>query len=349
MTGQFTDQYQITLNATEELARYRRVKLSGTRGAAYADAGEDSIGVVRALVASGDPAAVWLQNKQGTIPMVASGVISANALVYPANDGKITATVTGRAIGRALEAASGDASIIEVVPILHDLFSDVASVHGLFDDFNDMLLTGAERLWTGTQTDTGTITIIDSVGGVLQLEASDGSIGDNDESYAGTTNEPFLFANNKPLWFETRVKLGAADSDGANVMVGLVSAANAANSILDNGGGPLATYSGITIFKVDGGSAWQAECSIAGTQTTITLTAPGAPGTSYQKLAIEFIPTSSTVATVNIYVDGVLVGSTAAFTYTSATEMSAFVGVKNGGSTVNTTLHVDYVHVRQVR
>ena len=349
--AQFTDSHVIEAVAAEALAKYRLVRLSGTeRQVVYADAGEAGIGVTRAATASGDPVGVVLVTKQGSLPVVASGAISLNALVYPALDGKVTATVTGAAVGRWIStAATADGDIGEVLPLAQELFSDKAAAHGVFDDFTDMLLTGAERLWTGTQTDTGTITILDSAGGVLQLEASDGSIGDNDESYAGTTNEPFLFAASKPLWFEARVKLGAADTDAANVAVGLISAANAANTIQDNGAGPPASYSGITIFKVDGGSAWAAEASIAGTQTTITLTAPGAPGTTYQKLGIEFIPTSATVATVNIYVDGVLVGSTAAFTFTSATEMSAFVGVKNGGTAVNTTLHVDYVLVRQVR
>lgn len=354
--SKFIDVPYLTGLAGEALAKYRRVKMTagGTTSTpptvGYAGAGERGIGCTRALAASGDPVGVILDSKQGTMPAVAAAAITAMALVYPAANGKVSMVVTGQPLGRAVDAATADGDVIEVLPLAIPSFPDgMAGAFTIRDDFVDLLLTGNERLWTGTQTDTGTITLLDAAGGVLQLEASDGTIGDNDESYCGTTNEPFLFANGKPLYFETRVKLGAADSDGANVGVGLLSAANAANSLLDNGGGPPASYSGIMVFKVDGGSAWQAEASIAGTQTAIALTAPGAPGTSYQRIGIEFIPTSSTVATVNIYIDGVLVGTTAAFTYTSATEMSAFVGVKNGGTSVNTTLHVDYVLVSQVR
>jgi hypothetical protein len=350
MTVQYQDTSVLNLTANEDLAKYRRVKLTGDNLVVYADV-EDAQGVTRSAVVSGAPVGVAMLNKPGTHIMVAAGAISQNALVYPAADGKVTASVTGRAIGRWISAAAtADGDQGEVLAILTDMFSgDLAGVINVQDDFTQMLLTGAERLWTGTQTDTGTITILDAVGGVLQLEASDGSIGDNDESYAGTTNETFLFAAGKPLYFEARVALKVADSDNANVMVGLVSAANAANTILDTGGGPLATYSGAVFFKKDGGTAWEAEVSVGSTQINPTLTAPGAPGVTYQKLGIEFLPTSATLATVNFYVDGVLVGTTAAFTFTSATEMSLFVGVKNGGTTVNTTLYVDYVRCSQVR
>lgn len=353
--SKFTDSPALTALAGEAMAKYRRVKVSVAATTStpptvvYAGAGERGIGVTRAAVASGDRIGITLFNKQGTIPMVASAAITALSDVYPAASGMVTSTITGLSLGTALDSASATPDVVEVLPKLAEQFSDMAGKFQIRDEFVDMLLTGAERLWTGTQTDSGTITILDAAGGILQLEASDGSIGDNDESYAGTTNEPFLFANGKPIWFEAKVALKAADTDGANVLVGLVSAANAANTILDNGGGPPASYSGAVFYKVDGGSAWAAECSIAGTQTNPTLTAPGAPGVTYQRLAIEFIPTSSTLATVNFYIDGVLVGSTAAFTYTSATEMSAFVGVKNGGTTVNTTLYVDYINVAQVR
>lgn len=353
----------LTALANEDMAKFRRVRMTAGGSSTspptvgYARAGETGIGITRAAVPASSTApntsstvGVILLTKDGTLPMIADGAVTAMALVYPAGNGKATATVTGQPLGRALQAASADGDYIEVLPILFDMFpSDVAGKFTLKDDFFDLLLTGAEALWKGTQTDTGTFTILDTAGGILQLEASDGSIADNDESYAGTQNKPFLFAANKPLFFEAKVALKAADTDNANVIVGLCSAGSAANDLLDDGGGPPASYSGIVVYKIDSGAAWAAEASIAGTQIAIALTAPGAPGVTYQRVGIEFIPTSATVATVNIYIDGVLVGTTAAFTYTSAVAMSALVGVKNGGSTVNTTLYVDYVLCSQVR
>lgn len=347
MTVQMTDSYVLNMTSGEALAKYRRVKLSGDNTVVYADV-EDGIGVTRVAVESGVPIGVVAMNKPGSFIMTASGAISQNALVYPAADGKVTATVSGRAVGRWISAAATtDGDQGEVVAIL-DFPGDLAGKFTIEDDFMDLLLTGAEALWKGTQTDSGTFTVLDAAGGILQLEASDGTIGDNDESYAGTQNEMFLFAANKPLTFEARVALKAADTDGANVMVGLVSGANGANTIQDNGAGPPANYSGAVFYKVDGGSAWAAEVSNGATQTAVTLTAPGAPGVTYQVLKIEFLPTSSTASTINFYVDGVLVGTTS-YTFTSATEMSAFFGVKNGGTTVNTTLYVDYVRCSQVR
>jgi len=47
--------------------------------------------------------------------MVAAGAITQNALVYPAASGKISATASGEPLGRALEAASGNNSVIEVL------------------------------------------------------------------------------------------------------------------------------------------------------------------------------------------------------------------------------------------
>jgi len=59
---------------------------------------------------------VRLWNAQGTRKMVAAGAITKHAIVYGAAGGKIDDTANGNPIGIALEAASGDGSIIEVLP-----------------------------------------------------------------------------------------------------------------------------------------------------------------------------------------------------------------------------------------
>lgn len=344
----------LTVEAGEAIEKYRRVKISAAGSTSdpptvvKTGAGEEGIGSMRAAVASGGIGTVILDQKDGTVPVVASAAISALAKVYPAADGKVTSTPTGKAVGRVFDASTADGDVLECLVQTGDQNVDFANAFRLFDDFFAFIAASAnEDLWTNTLTDSGTVTISDAIGGMLVIAASDGTIADNDEAYVGTTNELFIVTNGKPIFFETKVKLAAADTDGANVIAGLINT-KAANTLLDNGGGPPASYDGIVFYKVDGGSAWAAEISVAGTQTAVTLTSPGAPGTSYQKLAFEVTPTSSTSATVKFYVDGVLVG-TQAFTYTGMTEMSAVVGVKNGGGTVNTTLHVDYIHAAQVR
>ena len=338
--------------AAEALAIHRLVKLNGSTAESivYADAGDAAIGSTVKAVANAGLVGVWLlASKPGTLTCIAAGAITVNALVYTANDGKVSSSATGEPVGRALKATTADGDLLEVLPIATtDQLGSAASIFEVFDDFH-IYTTVSTGPFATTATDSGTITVADGgVGGVALVAASDGSVADNDESYLHQAFETFLFANAKPLWFECRVALTEANTDDANVAVG-VKDAWAADSILDDGAGPSASYSGALFFKVDGGTVWQAECSIAGTQTTVTLTGASFPGDgTYQRMGIEFIPTSSTIATVNFYIDGVLVGSTAAFTYTSATHMEAGVGVKNGDTNAE-ILNVDYIRCSQVR
>jgi len=75
------------------------------------------IGVAKqAAYKANDPIAVTLRNSQGTMMMVAAGSITLNAAVYAAASGKISSTVSNVFIGYALSAATGNNSIIEVLP-----------------------------------------------------------------------------------------------------------------------------------------------------------------------------------------------------------------------------------------
>lgn len=220
---------------------------------------------------------------------------------------------------------------------------------GFFDDFLEFV-TG--DLWTDTSPDTtATVAVSDAVGGVAVL-TSDAT--DNNEAYLLTTKELFKFAQDKPLVFETRLQYAEANTDDANVCFGFMNAVGA-NSIVDDGAGPKSSYSGAVFFKVDGGTRWQCESSLSTTQTTTELTAANsldkiaktAGGASYQTFRIEVLPVSSTVAEVSFFIDGVHVAKQN-LTYTSATEMNAFVGVKAGGAN-SEVVSVDYVAAYQVR
>ncbi|HYE91767.1 MAG TPA: hypothetical protein VEA38_12135 [Terriglobales bacterium] len=103
-------------------SQYLRVKISGAGTVGIATvtvagvSAEDDIGVARERnIVAGNQIGVLLMGKQGTIPMVAAGAITARALVYPAASGKISATAAGAPLGVALEAASGDGSVISVL------------------------------------------------------------------------------------------------------------------------------------------------------------------------------------------------------------------------------------------
>lgn len=342
----YVDSGYMTFIADEDLNANRLVKLSGDRTVALAGIGDQVIGFTSRSVLDTLPVPIALLNKPGTVIAVADGTISQNAPVYAGASGKVSATASGVAIGIALAAASADGDEIDVLLTERDAFDDLANAFTLFNDF--FSYTSTED-FTSILTDSGTAVDSDAAGGVLVINPSDGSVADNDEAYVKSTQEVFLFAANKPLAFEARVKWTEANTNTLNVIVGLMSAAGA-NALVDDGAGPATSFSGAVFYKVDGGSTWKALVSNGSTQTEVTLTnIPAAPGAgNYQRLSIIFVPTSSTAATILFYIDKVLVGS-ASYTHTSATEMNTIVGAKNGAITAVETLYVDYVRCSQVR
>lgn len=102
-------------NAALEVGR--RVKLNGstTNEVVVALAGEQFIGYTVNAAAAGGTVAVRFRNAPGTVVAEASGAITAGALVYGDGVGKITATVKGGPIGRAVQAAGADGAEIEIV------------------------------------------------------------------------------------------------------------------------------------------------------------------------------------------------------------------------------------------
>lgn len=210
-----------------------------------------------------------------------------------------------------------------------------------FEFVEDFLHFVSGDLFTDTSADTGaSVSMTDAAGGVVSMVTG---TTDNNECYLHTTREIFLFANNKPLSISFRLQIAATSTH--NIAVGLMDAVGA-NSLLDDGAGPKASYSGAVFFKVDGGTNWNVETSIGSSQTTVELNATNsltksavvAGGSANQTLTIEFLPVSSTQGDVSFYVDGVLVYKQTGFTYTGATEMQAFVGTKTGGAVECTCL-----------
>lgn len=108
-----------TFTAGEDLAEKRLVKLSAAGIVVYADeaATDDAIGVNDYAAANGEPCAVELACGCGSKEFTAAGAITAGADIYQAADGKVQALPVGagtyQRVGKALEAASGDAAIFE--------------------------------------------------------------------------------------------------------------------------------------------------------------------------------------------------------------------------------------------
>lgn len=229
---------------------------------------------------------------------------------------------------------------------------------GFTDDF--FQYTSGD-LWTLVATDSGTAALADAANGQILLNPSDGTVADNDEVYLRTTKECFKFAAGLPAIFEVCLKFTEANTDDANVAVGFMDAV-AANSILDNGAGPAASYSGAVFFKVDGGTTWSVENSDGATQKTTALdgtqervigspfsgTSQAAGGGVFQRLRIEFRPKTTTKADFLFFVDGVPVAKHVDQPFASATEACAFIGVKNGGAN-NEAVYLDYALAFQKR
>ena len=107
--------------AGADVEAHRLVKLSsGDVIHNTATATDDPVGVTQRAADSGDDVTVRTINDSGTFEITAAGAISQGAEVYAAAAGKVqalpAAAGTYRRIGLALEAATADGDIIEILP-----------------------------------------------------------------------------------------------------------------------------------------------------------------------------------------------------------------------------------------
>ncbi len=233
----------------------------------------------------------------------------------------------------------------------HPSAGAVRKQHGFTEDFGWYI---SPHLWTTTATDSGTAAITaGGVGGILNLAPSDGTVADNDEIYVFNTNSVFKPASGQPLVFDAFIQFTEANTDDANVAVGLASSV-AANLIVDDGAGLRASGAVIAIYKVDGETVWRF-VTRNGTAVTTSVSDKTAGGSAYQHLQIEVSDSNLTYATVAPIVDGqYLRDSTTGqvirhqLLLTGIAAMSAFVGAKNGGSN-NESVNVDFVNCYQQR
>lgn len=241
-------------------------------------------------------------------------------------------------------------SIMQIVPL--SILANPSNGFVFFDDFTEMVSTKAAQSghWAVTEDDgaSGTDAVQDAAGGWYK-HYCDGD--DNDEAYVHSNCEVFKFLASKHLWFEAQLKLTEANTDDANIIVGL-SENVGADHLLDNGGGPPANYDGVCFYKVDGTMAWGFETSVAAAQVTTASLVTHVSANIF-RLGFWARPTSATAFSVMPFYKNITAGTAGAFgtPHTMALgggEMEAFFGVKAGGANEE-AIEVDYIFVAQQR
>lgn len=221
---------------------------------------------------------------------------------------------------------------------------NIRNLRNQMEIYDDFLAFNTGDLWTDTSGDAGASVAGSDAAGGIAVVTTGGT--DNNEAYLLSTKELFLIAASKPIYGETALQYAEANTDDANVFFGFMNAVGA-DSILDDGAGPKASFSGAVIYKVDGGTVWKFATSI-GTTNTISTSTTTAGGSAYQRLAIKIVPNSSTTALAYPIVDGqqlqdsngnLIVHS---ITFSGATEMNLFVGAKAGGAN-SEVVNVDWL------
>lgn len=231
-----------------------------------------------------------------------------------------------------------------------NLFANPLVQDDFFEDFNELDVVGK---WADTSGDTGAAPTLATDGESAVILTTGAT--DNNEAYLDT-NRVWDVVADKPITIDMKMKYTEANTDDANILMGLMSAAGA-NALLDNGGGPAASYSGAVFFKADGDTVWSVETSVGGTQTT-TVTDEAAGSSTYSIFRIEIRPIDSTRAEV-VFSIGQSGGSyfkqcrdangdliRHEITYTSFAAAPLCLGVK-AGDTNSETPRWDYVRVSQ--
>jgi hypothetical protein len=217
----------------------------------------------------------------------------------------------------------------------------------IFDDF----VTGIDAGTQWVQLDdsgTGTATHGDQLGGSLNLVTT----AQNDDYHARrSTAQAFAFAGRNELWFEARFKITEAATNETCWWFGLTTS-DTTGGFQAAGAGPLATYDGALIYKIEGAMAIDAEASNAGTQDVETGLATFVSNT-WTRVGFHVSSTDIT-GIVTAYFDvaggtGPLTahGTTMGFVRSGMVPMNLIFGVKSGGSVE--TMLVDYIKCVQLR
>lgn len=206
--------------------------------------------------------------------------------------------------------------------------------------------------WTSNIDTTGTIAVLDAVGGVVSIATA---ATDDKLSSLHTVKEPFLFTSSRPLYAAVQYQYQEVSTNTNNHFVGFMNAFATA-SMATAGAGPKTSGSLLGFYKVDGGLNWNVVYGVNGTATTVQLTAANSFTKSAQAAAtasgvfalleMEWIPKTSTIADVIWKINGSTVYKLVDQTYASSTEMNFGFSTLAGTGGV-TTLLVDGCYASQ--
>jgi len=120
--SQYNDTGCKAFECDEAIAQHARVKLDSDGKVTTAALADKDIGTARnATLAAGEIVTVLLRSKPGTHKMIAVEALAAGATVYSEAAGKVqdTAATGAFQVGTALEAATADGDVIEVLYNAH--------------------------------------------------------------------------------------------------------------------------------------------------------------------------------------------------------------------------------------
>jgi len=113
--SQFIEASVIPETASGALGQYLRVKTPGA--VALAGALDQSLGTMNSPCTAAGPCSVRAKTALGTQKMIAAAAITAGSYVYGAASGKVSSVANSNVEGIALEAASADGDIINVLAV----------------------------------------------------------------------------------------------------------------------------------------------------------------------------------------------------------------------------------------
>jgi hypothetical protein len=228
--------------------------------------------------------------------------------------------------------------------------------YGFFDDFQGFLTATSTAKYTVVTAVDGTVLQLDAAPGGVAIKSAVASGSGDEDCYLAREAETFLPAADKPLSFGALVQATEDDTNQNNLIVGLTNAV-AADLLVSAGAGPKASGTTLAFYKVDGGLNWWVHASLGSTQTKVELTATNSldgtahvgSGTAKQHLQIDFLPKNSTQADVIYKIDGVAVYKLTDWVFTSATDVQAVVGCKDGDAGDEVTINLYALYCYQAR